>query len=93
MYFKSVFIKPIFIVTNLTLPKERKEVQGARPLPGVQERSPFRGGFAARHGAIKCNFTAAPQAEKERFLYLFQIKHFILFTALGNEPLQDYYRI
>ena len=31
--------------------------------------------FSAAHGGIiKCNFTAAPQARKERFFYLFQIK-------------------
>ena len=38
---------------------------------------PFSGGFsAARCRSIKCNFTAAPQAGKERFLYLFQINPF-----------------
>ena len=29
---------------------------------------------AARRGTIKCNFTAAPQAGKERFFCPFQIK-------------------
>ena len=32
----------------------------------------------ARRGTKKCNFTAAPQAGKERFLYLFQIKLLVL---------------
>ena len=40
--------------------------------PGVE---PLSGSFsAARRGTIKFNFTAAPQAGKQRFLYLFQIK-------------------
>ena len=40
--------------------------------PGAE---PFSGGFsAARRGTIKCNFTAAPQAGKERFLCLFLMK-------------------
>ena len=47
-------------------------------LGGGGEASPrgirvLLGGFsAARHGTIKCNFTATPQAGKEHFLCLLQ---------------------
>ena len=40
---------------------------GAKPLSGVFS--------AVRRGTIKCNFTATPQAGKERFSCLFQIKN------------------
>ena len=44
------------------------------PPPSGPGLEPLSGGFsAARRGTIKCNFTAAPQAEKERFFCLFQI--------------------
>ena len=42
------------------------------PRPGAE---PLSRGFSVAHrGTIKCNFTAAPQAGKERFLCLFQMK-------------------
>ena len=43
--------------------------------PGAEPLSGGSGGFSAvRHGTMKCNFTAAPQAGKERFLWISQIK-------------------
>ena len=53
--------------------KPQWEVWGARPPLGVQGRSPFRV-VSLPLGTIKRNFTAAPRADKERFLCLFQIK-------------------
>ena len=48
---------------------------GRCPSPGSKGGT-LSGGFsAARRGTIKCNFTAAPQAGKERFLRLFQIMY------------------
>ena len=42
--------------------------------PGAE---PHPGGFSAtRRGTIKCNFTAVPQAGKERFFCLFKINDF-----------------
>ena len=77
----------VFIVTNLTLPEGGTVVPGAKALvgglggeappqgPGAE---PLSGSFsAARRGTIKCNFTAAPQAGKEPFFCLFQIKIFL----------------
>ena len=47
---------------------------------------PLSEGFsAARRGTIKCNFTAAPRAGKERFLCLFQIN---IFMQPGGDPEQ-----
>ena len=44
---------------------------------GRSGAKPLSGSFSvACRGTIKCNFTAVPQAGKERFLYLFQIKLF-----------------
>ena len=49
------------------------------------EAEPLPGGFsAARHDTIKCNFTAAPRAGKERFLCLFQIKYFFIDISFTN---------
>ena len=76
-------------MTNLTLPKGREGVQEAKaPVGGLGGQVPPRGlgaeplsvGFsAARRGIIKCNFTAALQAGKERFFCLFQINQFYIF--------------
>ena len=52
---------------------------GEAPPPGPGAEPLLSGFSAARHGTIKCNFTAAPQAGKERFLCLFQIKSFKYF--------------
>ena len=59
--------------------------RGQAPPPSRPEAraDPLSGGFfAARRGTIKCNFIAAPQAGKERFLCLFPIKSFIEFLIL-----------
>ena len=53
--------------------------KGAKPPPpsgsGV---APLSGGFsAARRGTTKCNFTATPQAGKERFSCLFQMNSYL----------------
>ena len=60
---------------NLTLPQVQTFVQWAKALVGGPGAEPLSGDFsAARRGTIKCNFTATPQAGKDRFLCLFQIK-------------------
>ena len=75
----------MFIVTNLTLPKgEKRPRWRAPPLPQGPGVKALSGGFsAARRGIIKCNFTAAPQAGKERFLCPFQIRVFFLSHRYG----------
>ena len=55
----------------------RWEVCPPPPPPRGPGMEPLSGGFsAARRGTIKCNLTAAPQAGKERFFYIFQINIF-----------------
>ena len=83
------------IVTNLTLPKGGKEVQEAEAPVGClgaslpPRPSPFLEGFSgARRGTIKCNFTAASQAGKERFFCVSQIKIFFL---TGRKILASWY--
>ena len=51
-------------------------VWGVRPPSGPGAEHFSGGSSATRRGTIKCNFTAAPQAGKERFLCLFQINKF-----------------
>ena len=61
--------------------RSRLEVWGVRPFlwgPGVKPLS------GVSLPLVKCNFTAAPQAGKQRFLCLFQIKVFILHNDEGR---------
>ena len=49
---------------------------GGEASPGGPGAVPLSGGSSAsRRGTIKRNFTAAPQAGKEHFVCLFQIKN------------------
>ena len=58
---------------KLDVAERGKGVQGAKaPVGGLPPPPCVLGAFsAARRGTIKCNFTAAPKAGKERFSCLF----------------------